>query len=486
MTSGHVRTAAAIGLLLAPACAVKLSDTTDPLPNGGVTGPAADCSTIQILPKGSPGTGAAAAKLIGRFDLTDPMNPVFDWPGTYIEARFQGTSVTAHLETFSDGQTKGDPNAQPPIPPGPFPEKPIVFAVSLDGGDPIFFTVEPGTVDYAVATGVDASAPHVIRIQRESEAVQGPIRFRGIDVGGGKLLPPIDRPRRMEIIGDSITCGYGDRGANATCPFDVPDTKDPGQNVPVSESNYLAYGSVAARALDADLVTLCFSGKGVYINYTEASALESSAKSPKLDANDPIHLDSKTTITDFAAGPGDPNFTPDPNDPSQPADPKPRRGYYLRTRAGGTQDKAFNPIVPLWDFKDPEPQVVVINIGTNDFARDNNQDSVPDGTINEQTFEDDYLAFVRDTVRAKRPNAHIFLALPPMVTDKFPLDNTRSDMRRILNSIVSRLGDPKIYFIELVQMGTRYGLGCDYHPNLEVHRIMADQVAGAIRTKTCW
>src|SRR5262249_55834695 len=105
---------------------------------------------------------------------------------------------------------------------------------------------------------------------------------------------------------------------------------------------------------------------------------------------------------------------------------------------------------------------------------------------NEQTFEDDYFTFVHDTVRKNRPNAHIFLALPPMVTDKFPLDNTRSDMRRILNDVVTRMNDPKVYFIELVQMGTRYGLGCDYHPKLTVHQIMADQVAGAIQTKTCW
>jgi hypothetical protein len=35
-------------------------------------------------------------------------------------------------------------------------------------------------------------------------------------------------------------------------------------------------------------------------------------------------------------------------------------------------------------------------------------------------------------------------------------------------------------------MGERYGLGCDYHPNLDVHRIMADQLAAAIRSKTCW
>ena len=40
--------------------------------------------------------------------------------------------------------------------------------------------------------------------------------------------------------------------------------------------------------------------------------------------------------------------------------------------------------------------------------------------------------------------------------------------------------------MNLVEMGFRYGLGCDYHPNLEVHGIMAQQLVGAIRLKTCW
>ncbi len=461
MASRLVRTAIAFGVLVS-ACAVKLSDPTEPLPNGGVTGPAADCSKLQIVPKGAPGTGAAEPKLVGRFDLTDPKNPVFDWPGSYISARFQGTDVTVTLETLTRGTQKGPPAD---VAGQPFPLRPVVFVSVIDDGDPTFFTVEPNKTSYPVARGLDASRPHEIRIHRESEAVQGPIRFGGIQIGGGSLLPPTERQRRIEYIGDSITCGYGDRGANATCPFDIPDPSANGERVPVSESNYLAYGSLAARQLDADAVTICFSGKGVYLNYTEAGgAQESSAKEQAFDGNDPVLLDGKTTIT-------------------LPSSDNQRPAYYLRTLGGEVT-------APLWDFsKDPDTQVVVINIGTNDFARDLNQDSVPDGTIDRPTFQKDYETFVRDVVRKNRPNAHIFLALPPMVTDSFPLDNTRTDLRNILNAIVNDMnakGDTKVYFIELVQMGTRYGLGCDYHPNLEVHRIMADQVAGAIRTKTCW
>jgi hypothetical protein len=40
--------------------------------------------------------------------------------------------------------------------------------------------------------------------------------------------------------------------------------------------------------------------------------------------------------------------------------------------------------------------------------------------------------------------------------------------------------------MDLVEQGFRYGLGCDYHPNAQVHAMMAKQVIGAVRSKTCW
>src|ERR1700680_3355658 len=97
MSARIAATAFVLGLLgatLVSSCAVKLTDPTDPLPNGGVTGPPADCSTIQILPKGTPGTGATDPKLVGRIDMTDPKTPAFDWSGTEISTRFQGTTIT--------------------------------------------------------------------------------------------------------------------------------------------------------------------------------------------------------------------------------------------------------------------------------------------------------------------------------------------------------------------------------------------------------
>lgn len=430
---GLLRASRSLALVCAfvlPACVVRLSDRNEPLTNGGVTGGLLDCSAAKILGTGAPGTDAKT-KYVGRFDFTDPTKPAFDWSGNSMSARFEGSQVTWGFEAGVE----------------------IVFEVKIDdlpSVEVILGGKHPASSTHEVSSGV-----HEITVVRSSEALFGAGRFVPFTFPGGKQLPPTERPRRIEYIGDSITCGYGIEGANATCPYDVevrretnPDGTVNVVKIPRTQNIALAYGSLAAAALDADAVTLCFSGKGMIQNYREQTG-----EYVKLEQGQDVDPDAKTLIPD----------------------------YYKRVFASEPQS-------PPWDFtKEPEPAVVVINVGTNDFSRDVDQNSVAEG-LDLNAFQDGYRRFV-DFVRGKRPKAHIFLALPPMVTDKFPLDNARTDFRRILNTIVREMnaaGDAQVYFIELVEMGTRYGLGCDYHPNLEVHRIMAEQVAGAIRTKTCW
>lgn len=440
MSLRTLRTAAAVLFLASPACVLRLSDRYAPLENGGVSGRNADCSAVQPPPPPAP-AGAAATKFVGRFDLTDPAKPRFDWSGNSMSARFEGSEVTWGAQSGVEQ----------------------VFEVIIDGKaqQVILPDYSNPTAPVTTRTHKLPEGTHEITVVRSSEALFGDATFVPFTFGGGKQLPPTEYARRIEYIGDSITCGYGDEGPNATCPYDVPIRQAPNENgeledvkIPESQNIYLAYGSIAARKLGAQATTLCFSGKGVVLNYREQGVGEGRILNP----NDKPDPDAKTTIPQ----------------------------YYLRTVATEPTDPA-KP-ASTWDFaKEPQPDVVVINIGQNDFGRDADQDSIADG-IDLDAFSAGYRAFLAD-VRKKRPNAEIFIALPPMVSDVFPLDDARSNFRNILRSIAADMnaaGDAKIYFIELVEMGVRYGLGCDYHPNLEVHRIMADQVVGAIRAKTCW
>lgn len=471
---GLLRSLTCVLVLAAPACVIRLTERNAPEPMGDVTGAPADCSTVQVTPRGSQGNGEPALKFVGRFDRRDPNNVRFDWSGNYIAATFEGPQVSVRI-----GAPEGD----------------VLFSAVLDGGPPREIHVQsplaqpPGAQVPAAYLLFESLAPgpHEVILHRDTEAQNGITIFHGFDFGGGRLLAPKQRPRRIEVIGDSISCGYGDEGLNATCPFDIEvrragkcpegalpldfDTKFPECNVarvPFTENQYLAYGSIVGRRFDADVTTLCWSGKGVERNYREPT-------------KGPAALDAKSTV------------------------PLVWRERTIGTKPNpppGTAEGDLEKFGVPWDFaSEPEPQVVLINLGTNDYTRDvllNNQggvpssdglgDNVPDGDIDRGRFKAVFAQFVAD-VRAKRPNAHIFIAVPPMITDQFPLDNARQDLITIFRGIAAEFearGDKKVYAMELVEQGTRYGLGCDYHPNLRVHEIMAGQVADAIRSKTCW
>lgn len=455
-------------VLLAPACVIRLADRNAPAVNGAVTGEPANCSGVTPEPRGAPG-GDAEVLFVGRFDRRDENQAIFDWSGNYVAARFEGSSVRVRLTAL---------------------EADAIFWAVVDDLPPVRIHVEsaiaqpegkapPGV--YTIATGL-RGGPHDVVVHRNTEAQSGPTVFGGFEIDG-TLLPPVRRPRRIEVIGDSITCGYGNEGANATCPFDVevrrkgncPEVITPTTNldrdwptcevarVPATENQYLAYSSIAARELDADVVTICWSGKGVEKNYRERS----------IDPNRLVTL------------------------------PQMWRERTLAGRANVETPDGVSGVA--WDFaSEPEPQVVVINLGTNDFTRDvaknnegfaydgDNGDNLPDGTIYQpgglESYERTFREFVAE-VRTRRPNAHIFLAVPPMLTDQYPLDDARATHKRVLLSIVdsfTKSGDSKVYAMELVEQGVRYGLGCDYHPNLITHQIMAKQLVGAIRSKTCW
>lgn len=432
---------------VAPGCVIRLNDRNEPLTNGGVTGPAADCSAITPEARGVPGADPVT-KYVGRISLKDPKAPQLDWSGGTMNARFEGTEVTW-------GAVGPDPKTQ----------KEIIWEVVIDGGPPeevILPDFSNGEANpITKKTHTLPAGVHEISVIRSSEAISGKVTLVPFTFGAGtKQLPPLQRARRIEYIGDSITCGYGIEGPNATCPYDVEIR--PGVRIPKTQNIVLSYASLVAKELDADPIITCISGKGVYLNYREANG-----KVIPLNEGQRADPDAETPI------------------------PK----YYERLFAAPDDGP---PAAEPWDFtKEPEPPVVFVAIGQNDFARDVNQNSITDyqeaaipniARFDPATFGAEYKKFLQ-SIRAKRPKAHIFAALSPMMTDKFPIDDGRTIFRNTLNSIVQELnaaGDTKLYYIELVEMGVRYGLGCDYHPNIKVHQIMAEQVTGAIRSKTCW
>ncbi|MBN1609440.1 MAG: endo-1,4-beta-glucanase [Polyangiaceae bacterium] len=179
---------------------------------------------------GTTGTGTPEVRLIGRMDTSDAAGPKFAWSGSGMIARFSGTSVGVKL---SGGQ----------------------YTVVLDGA--VKDTLKPtSNATTSIAQGLTAGE-HTIELYRRTEANQGVTQLLGLDFGDGQLLAPAAAAtRRLEVIGDSITCGYGNEGPDENCGFSA-DT----------ENHYLTYEAIAARNLGAELVTIAWSGKGVVCNY---------------------------------------------------------------------------------------------------------------------------------------------------------------------------------------------------------------------------
>ncbi len=170
---------------------------------------------------------------VGRVDLTDAQHPRFSWSGTGFVASFSGTSLSIQINSS-----------------GAFIFKPVV-----DGTAGATLTIPGGLQTASVASGLGAGM-HTVELYRQTEGSQGDSQLMGITVGGGALATPPAAPARLiEVIGDSISCGYGTLGtlSDSDC---FP-----------TESAWDTYEAVAARALGADVSTIAMSGQGAYRNY---------------------------------------------------------------------------------------------------------------------------------------------------------------------------------------------------------------------------
>src|SRR5262249_54005450 len=160
---------------------------------------------------------------------SNPSQPRFSWSGTGFVARFSGTGLTARLNNS-----------------GPF-----IFKTVVDGTPQPAFTTTTGTASYDLTTGL-AAGTHTVELYRQTEGGQGDSQLVSLTVAGGSLSPPPPGPGRLiEVVGDSISAGYGTLGAlsDSDC---FP-----------TESHWDTYESIAARAVGAEVSTIAASGHGM-------------------------------------------------------------------------------------------------------------------------------------------------------------------------------------------------------------------------------
>jgi len=317
-----------------------------------------------------------AIHYVGRHDDSDPGHVRMGWSGVGAVFRFKGTGASVRLD-----------------------DKGKYFTVVLDGLVQPPLATTPGEQSYPLAQAL-APAEHTIELYRRTEGSFGPTVVLGVDIEGELLAPPPVQ-RRIEIIGDSITCGYGNEGTDP-CNFSAE-----------TENHYLTYGAVAARAVGAELSTVAWSGKGLVNNYGD-------------DVNEPM--------------------------------PE----IYDRLLASNAAPWGF-----AW-----QPDVVVINLGTNDFSTD--------GDPSEGVFVPAYVQFMAH-LRDVYPDAFI-LAIAPSL-----FGNDADKVAGYLQSAVDArhtAGDPEVAFADVnVQW---IGAGCNGHPSVATHAAMGLKLAETLQAQLGW
>jgi hypothetical protein len=350
-----------------------------PVASGSAGAISAGGASPDAMVPGEPGV-----RFVGRVDTSDAAGARFAWSGTGIVARFSGTELAVRMNGAQQYTVLIDGELQPKL--------------TTSGGADV------------LASGL-SNGEHEVEIYRRTEANQGESQFLGFELGAGELLaPPAAPERRIEIIGDSISAGYGNEGANRSCPFSA-DT----------ENHYLTYGAIAARNVDAELVTVAWSGKGVVCNY------------------------------------GD--------DPTSCSSPMPL--YYVRTLPNRPDS--------TWDFTRYQPQAVVINLGTNDMS------TMIDPS--EQEFTSAYVELLT-RVRTVYPEALILCTVGPLLNGA-DLASARAYISGAVQQRVSS-GDDGVQTFELAPTNGSDGYGCDSHPSLRTHEIMADALTATLQAGLGW
>lgn len=232
----------------------------------------------------------------------------------------------------------------------------------------------------------------------------------------GKVQPIPEQPNpqlKLEFIGDSITCGYGIEGVWEKDTFTTTQQRAD-----------KSYAFLTAKKLNAEIQCCSWSGIGIISNYVDPETAKIPETSWLMPANWPY--------TDKS----------------------------LSLRLG------LEPEV--WDESRYSPDIVVINLGTNDTSWVHGK-------------EDRRLAYVSglrqliEAVHRRSPKAKICGCLGVMGQELC------DSMREALDLFHKDFPSVPVKYVKFPVQDAADGIGADWHPSAKTHQKMAEQLAGELK-----
>ena len=335
----------------------------------------------------------------GRISFANPERPAWNYPGIQIVAAFEGTSLRMLAKPRSGYFMAQIDQAEP-------------FKVAFRGERDSLVTLATALPD----------GRHLVRLMYVIEGYEFFPEFWGFVLDPGRRLveAPAFPSRKIEFIGNSITCGYGNEGLCKADHFDY-----------ATENHYYSYASITARSLEAQHWVVARSGIGAYRNYGEP-------KSGSPGSCMPVQYE----YTGYA-------WNPD-----------------LRKQPTFLSEQ--------WDFSRYQPDVVCINLGTNDLSTDN---------YDLQLLKQGYQKLLQQ-VRRHNPQAKILFLTGSMLGGK-----ELQLARQLLDEVAAearKAGDQQVYRFDLSPIDDEAFYGNDYHPNVYEDEKMAAELTAYLRKLMGW
>lgn len=251
-----------------------------------------------------------------------------------------------------------------------------------------------------------------VSIVKLSESPMSTIAIGDIKVTGSVIKPTADKDLFIEFIGDSITCGYGADDPVKEHSF---STK--------TEDVTKAYAYKTAQALDADYSMVSFSGYGIISGYSDGNKKVSNQTVPQ---------------------------------------------YYTKLGFSWSPNGSFVPANIDWDFTKRQPDVVVINLGTNDDSYTKSE------TDRQEEYAAEYVNFLK-TIREKNPDTKIVCTLGVMGDRLFEY------VQKAADDYTAETGDKNVYTMKFDVQSPDDGYSADWHPSVTTHDKAAAKLSEEIR-----
>lgn len=296
------------------------------------------------------------------------------------------------------------------------PENRVRVAVYVDGERVTDTLLEQPEVN-VTAFSSEEKETHVVRIIKLSESAMSTCGISGIETDG-TIASTENKSHLIEFIGDSITCGYG-----------VDDEDRDHHFATGTEDVTRAYAYKTAQALNVDYSMVSFSGYGIVSGYTDTGEKTDNQLVPEY--------------------------------------------YEKHGFSYGTYKGEYKPQNVVWDFTKRQPDLIVINLGTNDMSY------VLDKADRREEYITGYLTFLK-TVRKKNPTAQFLCVLGIMGEALCPA------VEEVVERYKAETGDTKITYMGFTDQLPEDGYAADWHPTEKTHRKAAEKLTEEIKSIMGW